>query len=177
LKPRYLGIAGAIIAFVSYALPWWTTTLSLGVSYSLYVNEAAASFPASMNLWYAWTALAVIIIGGVLGILGSLVQSTRLVLLVGGMLALLSVAIFAVGLQNQLSDLGSSFWGLTFSGGPTVGLFSSGSYSGVDYATYLSFGFWLALISAILMLAACRKRPVTIGPTAQPPQPVPPPLT
>jgi hypothetical protein len=125
-----------------------------------------------MNLWYAWTALAVIIIGGVLGILGSLMESTRLVLLVGAMLTLLSVVIFAVGLQNQLSYLGSSFWGSTLPGGPTVGLFSSGSYVGVDYTTYLSFGFWLALIGAILMLVACRRRPVTTIPTVQPLQPV-----
>lgn len=172
MKPRYLGIIGAIIAFISYALPWWTTTVSLGASYSLYVNEAAATFPASMSLWYAWTALAVIVIGAVLAILGSLVESTRLILLVGAVLTLLSVVIFAVGLQNQLSNLGSSFWGLTLPGGPAVGLFSSGSYSGVDYTTYLSFGFWLALIGAILMLVACRKRPVTTISSIQPPQPV-----
>jgi dolichyl-phosphate-mannose--protein O-mannosyl transferase len=163
---------GAIIAFISYALPWWTTTVSLGTSYSLYLNEAAATFPASMSLWYAWTALAVIIIAAVLGVLGSLVESTRLILLVGALLTLLSVVIFAVGLQNELSNLGSSFWGSILLGGPAVGLFSSGSYLGVDYTTYLSFGFWLALIGAILMLVACRKRPAARIPTAQPPQSV-----
>jgi hypothetical protein len=177
LKPRYLGIVGAIIAFISYALPWWTMSqtglLGSPSQASLYVNEAAANFPASMNLWYAWTALILLIVAGVFGILGSLVQSTRLVLLVGGVFALLSVVIFAVGLQSQLSSLGSSFWGLVWPGGPAVGLFSSGSNLGVDYATYLSFGFWLALVGAILMLAACGKGPVATTPLAQPPQPMP----
>jgi hypothetical protein len=160
LKPRYLGIIGAIVAFISYALPWWTTTLPSGTSY-LYLNEAAATYPASMSLWYAWTALAVIIIAAVLGVLGSLLESTRVILFIGALLTLLSVVIFAVGLQNQLSSLGSP-----------LGLFSSGSYLGVTYTTYLSFGFWLALIGAILMLLACRKRPATPVSTAQPPQPV-----
>jgi hypothetical protein len=179
LKVRYLGIAGAIIAFISYALPWWTLFQSglpgTASEASLYINEAAASFPASMTLWYAWTALVLVIMAGVLGLMGSLVQSTRIVLLVGGVFAVFSVAIFAAGLQTVLSNLGSSFWGLPAA--PTVGLFSSGSFSElgytINYTTYLSLGFWLAVVAAIAMLAACLRTPVATAPTPQPLQPVP----
>jgi len=180
LKPRYLGIAGAIIAFISYALPWWTFSQTGLAGFpseaSLYINEAAANFPASMNLWYAWTALVLVIVAATFGIIGSLLQSTRIVLLVGGVFAIIAVVIFAGGLQNQLSYLGSSFWGV--SEAPTINLFSSGSFSylaiyTIDYTTYLSFGFWLALIGAILMFIACRRGPAEATPKSQPPQPVP----
>lgn len=179
MKPRYLGIAGAIIALIGLALPWWTMTVSasaMGVSYSadvsIYTYQATESVMGtsaafSINLWYAWTALALVIVGAVLGILGSLVQSTRLVLVVGAVLTLLAVLIFAVGLQNELSK------SIPLSGGPTVGLFSSGSFLGGNYITYLSFGFWLALVGAILMLVATRRGPVTTTPTPAPPQPTP----
>jgi hypothetical protein len=179
LKPRYLGIIGAIIVLISLALPWWTMTMSssvLGTTYSVslsvYTYQATAtemgrSVAVSIDLWYAWTALALVIVSAALGILGSIIQSTRLVLLVGAVLALMAVMIFAAGLQSQVSAQGP------LPGGPTVGLFSSGSFLGVNYTTYLSFGFWLALVGAILMLVACRKAPVATAPIAQPQQPMP----
>jgi hypothetical protein len=184
LKPRYLGIAGAIIAFIGLALPWWTMTMSasaMGVTYpkdvwiytyQVTINVTGMPATFSINLWYAWTALALVIVGAVLGILGSLMQSTRLVLVVGVVLTLLAVVIFAVGLQNELSK------SIPLSGGPKVDLFSSGSFLGSDYMTYLgmtylSFGFWLVLVAAILMLVATRKGPVTTTPTPAPPQPTP----
>jgi hypothetical protein len=174
LKPRYLGIAGALIAFISYALQWWTMTVKFtiagaGTEVSMYLNQISASFPATMSFWYAWTALVLIIVGGALGVFGSLIQNTRLVLLVGGIFTLLAVVIFPVGLQNQLSTTAP------IQGGPIVGVFSSGTYLGADYTTYLSYGFWLALVAAILMFVACRKGPVPIAsqtsPTTQQPQP------
>ena len=175
MKLRYLGIVGAIIAFISYALQWWT--ISVGTTQvSMYINQISASFPSTMSFWYAWTALVLVIVGGALGIFGSLMENTRLVLLVGGILTLLAVVIFAVGLQNQLSTT------TPIEGGPLVGLFSSGTYEGVDYATYLSYGFWLALVGAIAMFVACRKSPVPTSttqtaPTPQEPQPTPQPAT
>jgi hypothetical protein len=142
----------------------------------MYINQASASFPSSMNFWYAWTALVLIIVGGSLGILGSLIQNTRLALLAGGIFTLMAVVIFAAGLQNQLSTTPP------VQGGPMVGLFSSGTYLGIGYTTYLSYGFWLALVAAILMFAACRKSPVPTTtaptfPTPQQPQPTPEPPT
>jgi len=88
-----------------------------------------------------------------MGIIGSLSQRTRKYLVIGGLLALLSVNIFAVGLQIELSNE-VAMQGVPPT--PTVSLFSSGNVLGSYYITYLSFGFLLALIAGIVMLAASR---------------------
>ncbi|MEM2971205.1 MAG: hypothetical protein QW270_02115 [Candidatus Bathyarchaeia archaeon] len=79
---------------------------------------------------------------------------------------MLSIIIFAVGLQSEISKAP------TIAGGPMVGLFSSGSYNfmglSMDYSTYLSFGFWLALVAAIIMLVAPMKAPVETAPAPPP---------
>jgi hypothetical protein len=183
LKPNILGLIGGVIAFISLVLPWWSMTLSasaLGMSYSasvsIYPYQATASTmgfssTVSVNLWYGWAALALIIVGGILGIAGSLLTKGRIVILVGGLLALLSIVIFALGLQSELSQpLASGF--------PQASLFSSGSYNGLaSYVTYLSFGFWIALVSAIIILVASARKTVQVPPSMpiptspSPPQP------
>jgi len=103
-----------------------------------------------------WLALVLVLFSGLLGIVGSLKLDSK-GLLGGGILALLSVIIFAVGLQIQLSTAEM-----------TLGLFSSGE----GYLTYLSFGFWIALVAAIVMFVASRKKPAEAA--AFPPPPPPP---
>jgi hypothetical protein len=83
-------------------------------------------------------------------------------LVLGGILALLSTIVFAAGLQNDFSST-SSLSGL--------GLFSSGSSFPYSYTTYLSFGFWLALAGAIVILAASLKKPTETPQTVTPPPP------
>lgn len=176
LKQNIIGILGAIIAFVSVVLPWWTmivSTSTLGYSFStdvsIYPYQATAngfgvSSPLSIDIWYGWAALVLVLIGGVLGIAGSLAQRTRMILVAGGLIALLSVIIFAVGLQSELSK------SAVVTGYPMVSLFSTGSFLGyANYTTYLSFGFWLALVAAIVMLAASRKKLEISAPPAVPP--------
>lgn len=178
LRPNIIGIVGGIIAFISLALPWWMMTVSasglgIGVSVdvSIYPYQAMARSSGyargptivEVDLWYGWVALVLVVIGGLLGIVGSLVQSTRMILAAGGLLALLSTIVFAVGLQNEL--LTSPIVPLW----PLVGLFSSGNFAiYANYTTYLSFGFWLALVAAIIMLVASRKKPEIVAPL--PPQ-------
>jgi hypothetical protein len=165
LRPNIIGIIGGIIAFISLALPWWTMTafgtsgvsFSGGVSIYPYLATAAAeglSLEVTIDIWYGWAALVLVVMGGLLGIVGSLVRSTRLILVAGGLLALLSIAIFAVGLQSELSK------SPLVSGWPVVALFSSDSrFMGyLNYTAYLSFGFWLALVSAIIMLVSSRRK-------------------
>lgn len=88
-----------------------------------------------------------------------------MILIVAGILALLSIIIFAAGLQGELSKAPP------VSGFPEVGLFSSGSWSfmgaSMDYSSYLSFGFWLALIAAILAFISLLKHPM--APPVAPP--------
>jgi len=172
LKLNFVGIIGGILAFVSLALPWWTLTLSAAgysVDVSVYPYRVlAAGVTINMDVWYGWAALALVVIGGILGILGGVMEYGKKLLVGGGVLALLSVIVFAVGLQMELPEL--------FTVGITgVGLFSSGSFTMyetlINYLSYLSFGFWLALVGAVIMLVASRKRPVEAVP---PPPPQPP---
>ena len=183
LKPNILGIIGGVIAFISLVLPWWSMTLSASAltsltsysaSVSIYPYQATAgtmgfSSTVNVNLWYGWAALALIIVGGILSTAGSLVSKGRIVILVGGLLALLSIIIFAVGLQSELSQpLATGF--------PQVSLFSSGTYYGLaNYVTYLSFGFWIALVSAIIMLVASARKTAQVPPSMPTPTPPPPP--
>jgi hypothetical protein len=190
LRLNYIGIVGGILAFISLALPWWTLTLSamgMSVNVSAYPYKATASFMGlsmdiPMEAWYGSAALVLIILGGILGILGSVMPAKgKSILAIGGVLALLSIIIFAAGLQGELSK------GLTIpsptTGGsslplPEIGLFSSGTWTmpGVpvpmNYTSYLSFGFWLALVAAIIIFAAIKKAvltPAVPTPAAPPP--------
>jgi len=176
-KLNVVGIIGGIIAFVSLFFPWWTMTLSVTVSMSsasetisIYpyriatiVQLASGNFATTqVDIWYGWVALVLLVIGGLLGLAGSIRQKTKGPVVVGGILALLAVIIFVVGLQNDLSN------SAVLSGWPAMGLFGSGTFGMFNYSAYLSYGFWLALAAAIIMLVASLKRRET---TLTPPTP------
>ena len=136
--------------------------VSADVSVYLYQASASAmgvSQIVAMELWFGWAALALVVIAGIAGIVGSVIvgKTGKLILIVAGILALLSIIIFAAGLQSELSTEAP------VSGFPEVGLFSSGSYdfmgASMDYSTYLSFGFWLALVAAILTFVSLPRHP------------------
>jgi hypothetical protein len=166
LKANYIGIVGVIIAFISLALPWWTASYSisyLGVGTTFTSNwylYNAGTYGTGMNLWYDWVALLLVVLAGILGLAGSIMQNGKKILIGGGLLGVLAIIIFPVGLQNDLSTNKAPY-----------GLFSNTSVSalGYSYSTYLSFGFWLALVSAIIMLIAAMRTTKT-SPT---PSPVP----
>lgn len=189
MKLNYPGIMGAILAFVSVALPWWTVGFSSVTSLmpfsggaSVYLFQATASMmgaslTVSMNFWFGWTSLALVLVGGLLGLVGSILNTRRTVLLaVSGLLVMLSLLVFAAGLQ---SDISNGALAMGFPTGP--GLFSSSYYNvdgaSVNYTSYLSFGFWVALFAAILMFvgAAVREPSRTIPPPPTSPPPAPPP--
>jgi hypothetical protein len=175
LKRNVVGIVGGVIAFISLTLPWWTITRSLtglpsfSESLSIYPYQVThivegASVAVTIDIWYGGAALALIIFGGFLGIVGSLVRTTRMILAAGGVLALLAIIVFALGLQSELSN------GTLIQGYPAMGLFSSGMMGGyVDYSAYLSYGFWLALVSAVIMLVAFFIKPKVTRPIPTPP--------
>lgn len=147
--------------------------VELSVDTSVYPHQATASTmgmsaTVAMELWYGWAALVLIVIAGIASIVGSLIigKTGKMLLIVAGILALLSIIIFAVGLQGELSKAPP------VSGYPSVDLFSSGSwdYMGVtmDYSSYLTFGFWLALVAAILAFISLLKHPAAPLPTSPP---------
>lgn len=178
-----MGIVGAIVAFLSIVLPWWTLIMSASVyeiNYSfegsvyLYQTTVTSNIPyvpsgsQSMDRWWGWAALALVIAGGVLGIIGSITVFGKRLLISGGVLILLAMIIFAVCLQNELSSIMMPIPDME------IALFSSGTFMEMlNYSSYLTFGFWLALISAILMFIALTKHPTE---TAPPPPPEAPPL-
>jgi hypothetical protein len=175
LKLNVIGIVGGILAFVSLALPWWTMSVSAaysGYNYSVdvsvypYMASAAGFGTAATSLWYGWLALILIVVGGLLGIVGSLKPDKAKLLSYGGILALVSIILFAVGLQLDLLQ------GMLGTGAENIYLFDSRTVDSASYFAYLSFGFWIALVAAILMFAASRKKPAQIA--GYPPPPPPP---
>ncbi len=117
-----------------------------------------------------WAALILVIVGALLALAGSTMGKGRAMLIGGGLLTLLSIIIFAVGLMNDLSGSGMQ---VVF---PGIGLFSSGGIAGLaTWSTYLSFGFWLALVAAILMFvgSAWKPKETVATPPAAPPAPTP----
>jgi hypothetical protein len=172
-KLNIVGIIGGIIAFVSLFFPWWTMTLSETVSLTS-VSETISIYPyriativqltsgsfatTQVDIWYGWVALVLVVIGGLLGLAGSIKQKTKGPVMAGGILTLLAVIIFVVGLQNDLSN------SAVLSRWPAISLFGSGTFGILNYSAYLDFGLWLALAAAIIMLAASlMKREATVA--------------
>lgn len=166
MKINYIGSVAAIIALISLVLPWWTMTISATIGHEtatgdllIYLYKVTISgTEVSMNLWFGTAALILLVIGGITGIVGSviIVKKGKILLVVTGALALLSIIIFAIGLQNELSKAPP------IPDFPLIGLFSSGTFTYVDetpmqYFTYLTLGFWLALVAAILAFVSMLK--------------------
>ena len=151
MKLNIIGLIAAILAFISIVLPWYSLTSSYGsLNYSLldFINAVQVS-------WYVWGALALIVIGGLLGLLGSFIigRNGKNLLMVAGILAILSPIIFAGGFVSEGATLFGSVLGVTY---------------------FLSAGFFLALIAGILMFISLKKHPmvaeaVPLAPLAPPP--------
>jgi hypothetical protein len=171
-KLNYLGILGGILAFASLVMPWWTATAtapviglgnSTSIDFPLYIYRDSASvlafpFPriAILDLWFCWATLALMAIAALWAIVGSVVSGRgKWMLVIGGVVALISIIVFAAGLQDELARIGSG-----------LDLFKMDSGSWGTITTYLSFGFWAALVAAATMLGAARRSGVK---TAVPP--------
>jgi len=165
LKLNVLGLISAIIAFISIFLPWYSFTYIVTFNFNLldFANLAGllAGVPGTeaLQTWFIWVALALLVIGGLLGLLASFIigGKGKSLLAVGGILVLLSPIIFAGGLASI--------------GFP---LFGSISADLVSISFFISFGFFLAFVAAILMLISTRKHPteagaVPLAPAAPPP--------
>jgi hypothetical protein len=173
LKLNFIGIIGGILGFVSLALPWWTITASYGAfstDISVYLYQATylgRSMSIPNEFWYAWAALALVLVGSVLALTGSVITAKRRVLLsLGGVLVLVGVVLFPIALQLNIPNAAVL---LGADAPPGLGVFSSGSYSlgpfSANYVTYLTLGFWIALVGCILMFVAASRK-VPAEPTA-----------
>lgn len=170
MKLNYFGLVAAVLAFVSLALSWFTVTAtsldgSITMSYTAYlymvqgtVNGMSASvFP---YVWFVLAALALILITAVACLAGSFLAGRRgkLLLLAAGILALLALVVFGAGLFN------SDFANPALEPQTIMNLFPKGSFGQItaDIAAQndynlgwdMSYGFWLAIGSAIFAFVA-----------------------
>lgn len=150
-KYNLLGVTSAIIAFNCLALPWWVWTYPYHHYWHLLFPWGFEAFGLDRLLGRLWgelntpamyAVLALILISGVLGLLGSLVFSKRgrILLILAGIFGLLSVSVFGIVL--------ATFPWYTLPG--IRGMF----YSTWSTLAYLSFGFWTALAASILAFIA-----------------------
>ena len=152
---QFIGIAGSILVFVSLVLPWWTasvTGMGLSASLNMYVyNTNFVTRDVQLGVAWTWLVLVLVTVSGLLGIAGSTGEReiNEKLLISSGLLTLLSLLIFAAGVQFLV--LGNLVMGAPFV------LFSSSSYNDFSYLSYLSYGFWLAAGAAILLLYASTK--------------------
>ena len=100
--------------------------------------------------------MALATLAALLAIVGSAVSGKgKWILVVGGVVALLSIVVFAGGFQSELSRTGSG-----------VDLFTATLGPWGTLTAYPSFGFWGVFVAAVLMLVAARRSAV---PTTVPP--------
>jgi hypothetical protein len=123
--------------------------LTVNISLLDFINVAglASTFPgAEAFQGIIYGTFALLIIGGILGLVGGCIAGGKgkSILGVGGVLAILSIIVFAAGLGSQGVPLFDSYCGASI---------------------FLSFGFWLALIAGIIMLVAMKKHPIETAPT------------
>jgi len=125
---------------------------SLSASVNIYPYKVGVTYGFDIGigekLWFGWIALVLILTGGALG-LGGGVAGKRSIVLIGGLFSVFSISIFAVGLAKELPNMG-------FLGNTDVprGLFNFVTVGTHNLSMYLSVGFWLALVSGIIMIVA-----------------------
>lgn len=189
---NFLGIIGGILGFVGLVLPWWTMTVSgsfggtsASADISMYLYRATVSGPGISEVldgpWYGWAAMAILLVGSVIALAGSVIVTKRKALLAaGGALVLVSAILFLVAFQLNVSETLADTRGVVPEG-VNLGLFASGSleyegYLTLNYAAFLSFGFWITLAGAILILVAATRKIPADAPAAVYAAPPPPPL-
>jgi len=158
LKLNYIGIIAAILAFISLALPWWTMSYSVSdVSYEMSLYPWGMTVTGTVSgvgttvagIWSTYGALALIILGGILGLVGSVMLTKRgkALLLVAGILAIFAPIIFILGFLTVPYGIQYLF------------------YSALGISASLWIGFGLAFVAAILLFIAWAKHPMPTEPS------------
>jgi len=161
LRIDYLGIFAGIIIISSLVFPWWTLRMTIPVELpepteeriSVYPYQVATetvylNFPDAvlMDHLFGWAAFVLIIAAGAAGLIGSFATEKvgNTLLLASGILSVLSMAIFATGIQSELARASPIV-------GFPVSLFTESAPTGITgYYYYYDIGFWVALIGAIV---------------------------
>jgi hypothetical protein len=169
LKPDVISIVGGLLAISSLAFPWWTISVVfhfMGIDQPAYVslylyradtNALGWSRSSHLNLSFGWVTLALVVSASLLGILGGLLRRTKMVL-IGGSCAIASMIVFVATLQSELLNGPVVPWGFIVSGVFSSATIDQGYLSSASYTAYLSFGFWIALAAAIILLVSAKYR-------------------
>lgn len=182
------GVIAVIFCVISLFLPWWEMYASASrtvekatievVSVNIWVypyQVSAKNYPAwaiPFNVFpFGFFALGLLIGGVMLGIAGSVLFSDMKELLFLSELFILgSIIMFILWLYLELIVMASSRLMFNFTDGQyrlvpcsQIGIFSDVSFiyndTTISYSTFLSIGFWLTIISAIIMFIALKKQP------------------
>jgi len=159
------GIASAILAFSSLALPWWVLYREGRGHVLLFPwGEEIPGYGPLSSLWKLMenytlvmcVALAFILISGILVLVGSLMvgKRGRILLVAAGIFAVLSVISFAGGLESYVAFGTCPFRG--YAPSDFIHLFIKRG----SVLAFLSFGFWTALVAAILAVVASLRHPL-----------------
>ncbi len=165
MKLNYVGLAAAILAIASLALPWFNVSMTgIGENNEMVFNAylyqiqgtvngvSATAFPA---VWFIYIALALIAITVVCCAAGSFLAGRRgqVLLLLAGILALMSMVAFGGGLLN------SNFAVTDAEPAAVMNLFPSAAFpitadaameDSYHFTWWLSYGFWLVIVAAIV---------------------------
>lgn len=178
MKVNYFGIVAAVLAFTSLALAWLNVTgtftgtvngvhQSIGMSFTAYLYQiqgtvnGVSSTASLTSLWFALATLALVVTVGVICLVGSFLAGRRglLLLIVAGVLGLLSVIVFGVGLLN------SNFAASNMEPKSVISLFPANAFAPLtpvviqnalqyswDFKFFwsFSFGFWVALAASVI---------------------------
>jgi len=166
VKVNVIGITSAIIALASLALPWWTMTISiletpfswdmymLGVRSPIEIVGDSLLFDFADS--YRYAALALIVVGAILGLAGSVTVGRRgwTILATSGILIILAAVIFVAGLATDPALADAT---------PPIGIFESKEVTILEFSysisTHLHIGFFLAITAAILASISLLKHP------------------
>lgn len=150
-KLKYLSVLGSILSFVCTALPWWSASSSLA-SFNF-----SPAFPTS--LLQKGTEVGDVVISES-GVLANFVNITLGLMIVGGIFGLIGLRVRKSLLFGALAILGGAFFlicGLVQASALGLGaLLGTDTSYGVSWG--LSIGFYLAIISAIILLASFTRR-------------------
>ena len=165
MKVNVIGVASAIIAFASLALPWWTMTISLletPLSWNMYTWGVRNPTEGDALLFdfadsYRYAALGFIVVGVILGLAGSITVGRRgwTILATSGISIIFAVIIFVAGLATDPALADAT---------PPIGIFESKEVTILEFSysisTYLHIGFFLAIIAAILASISLLRHPI-----------------
>ena len=168
MKVNVIGVASAIIAFASLALPWWTMTISLletPLSWDMYTWGVRSPTEGDALLFdfadsYRYAALAFIVVGAILGLAGSVTVRRRgwTILATSGISIILAAIIFVAGLATDPALTGAT---------PPIGIFESKEISIPEFSysisTYFNIGFFLAITAAILASISLLRQPTALS--------------